>query len=139
MIIQSEIKVKKNYVEKYYTVNSDMFSRVTGSQLESSISGLSTPDLRDLMISFLITNSMIFSILAKELEAADDDEMESFRKQFMSNRILMSFSSIPGLSIERLTGIFRSFTAEEEKNLTEQVEEYMLFVLAFQSIKQKKS
>ncbi len=106
--------------------------------MKSSISGLSTPDLRDLMVSFLVTNSMIMNILAEEVEAASDNEIESFREKFIENRILMSLSSLPGSSIERFAGTFNSFLTEEEKNLEEQVEEYMLFVLAFPSIRFRK-
>ncbi len=131
IILKPRIKVKKNYVEKYYELNLKIFDSVKTSQMMGAISRAPASDLRELIISFLFMNSLLSNIFAEQIRTAADDEIENYRRKILDGTILMSYSTLSDSSMQTFSKYFNRFIdVLENKKKTSEKEEHALVVLS---------
>ncbi|MCL4343572.1 MAG: winged helix-turn-helix domain-containing protein [Thaumarchaeota archaeon] len=131
VILKPRIKVKKNYVEKYYELNLKIFDSVKTSHMMKAIGRAPASDLRELMISFLFMNSLLSGVFAEQIKMASDDEVESYRQKILDESILMSYSTLSVNEIKTFSKYFDQFINQlENKEKTNEKEEHMLVVLS---------
>ncbi|MGC8661987.1 MAG: winged helix-turn-helix domain-containing protein [Nitrososphaeria archaeon] len=131
IILKPRIKVKKNYVEKYYELNLKIFDSVKTSQMMGAISRAPASDLRELIISFLFMNSLLSNIFAEQIRTAADDEIENYRRKILDGSILMSYSTLSDSSMQTFSKYFNRFIGVlENKKKTSEKEEHALVVLS---------
>ncbi|MHB1707996.1 MAG: ArsR/SmtB family transcription factor [Thermoplasmataceae archaeon] len=103
-----EVKVTKNYVEKFYTINEEAFSEVSSEEWKERMLSLSTDDLRDLVVSFLLTQSVILKIMAEELNMSNDLALENIRELFKQGLLFLSYSKLSNGSYTRIASILKT-------------------------------
>ncbi|MGC8572273.1 MAG: ArsR family transcriptional regulator [Candidatus Micrarchaeia archaeon] len=128
-----ETKVVKNYVEKFYKLNVDLLNQIKSKDLLNEISKLSTKDIRELIISFLLANSMIFNIIAEETNMMDDKEIEKLREKGIKNMVILSFSTISDESLKKFSNFYFKYIDEVENNefYNTEKDENLLIIFSF--------
>ena len=53
-----DIVVRKNYVEKYYSLNDSAFNQTTAGEMNEEFKKMSPDKLRNLMATFLLSQSL---------------------------------------------------------------------------------
>ncbi|OWP57500.1 MAG: hypothetical protein B2I17_00330 [Thermoplasmatales archaeon B_DKE] len=89
-----DIRVSKNYVEKFYTINEEAFSGVPQEKLIDVITSLSSDDFRDVTVSFLLTQSVILKIIAEEISMSDDQSIGKMKELIKQNKVFLSYSRL---------------------------------------------
>lgn len=115
LILKPRVRVTKNYVEKYYELNLKIFDSVKSRHIIDAISRAYTSDLRELMISFLLMNSLLSNVFVEQIKMASDPEMESYRQRILDGYILMSFSTLSDSSMKLFSKYYEQFTNKIEK------------------------
>ncbi|MGC8558316.1 MAG: winged helix-turn-helix domain-containing protein [Nitrososphaeria archaeon] len=115
LILKPTVRVTKNYVEKYYGLNLKIFDSVKSRHVIDAISKAHTSDLRELMISFLLMNSLLSNVFVEQIKMASDSEMESYRQRILDGYILMSFSTLSDSSMELFSKYYKQFIDKIEK------------------------
>jgi DNA-binding transcriptional ArsR family regulator len=115
LILKPKVKVTKNYVEKYYELNLKIFDSVKSRHIIDAINMVSISDLRELMISFLLMNSLLSNVFVEQIKMASDTEMESYRQRIIDGYILMSFSTLSDSSMKLFSKYYKQFTDKIEK------------------------
>jgi DNA-binding transcriptional ArsR family regulator len=75
-----EVIPRKNYVEKFYRLNEDMFKAEEIKEWEKPILSATTEEIKETVSSILMGYSMILSLIADRIAASGDDDTESLRK-----------------------------------------------------------
>lgn len=131
VILKPHIKVKKNYVEKYYELNLKIFDSVKTSNMMDAISRAHVSDLRELIISFLFMNSLLSNVFAEQIRMAAEDEIENYRKKILNGSIVMSYSTLSDSEIETFSKYFNQFVdIIENREKTGEKEGHALIVLS---------
>ena len=132
-----EVKVTKNYVEKFYTINEQAFSEVSAEEWKERMLLLSTDDLRDLVVSFLLTQSVIMKIMAEEFNMSGDPAMENFREIFKRGFLFLSYSKLSNDSYIKAASILKtveSTLSESEKQDSTKNPKNMLLIVGIPSL-----
>jgi len=122
VILKPMVKVTRNYVEKYYELNMKIFDSVKSRHIIDAISRIPISDLRELMISFLLMNSLLSSVFVEQVKMATDSEMEVYRQRILDGYILMSFSTLSDSSMKLFSKYYKQFTDAVEKNISSKKE-----------------
>jgi DNA-binding transcriptional ArsR family regulator len=90
IVMEPEIKPKKNYVEKYYRLNEDYFA-FHDSNIGEKAKELPADQYRELIASFLMAQSLNMNIMASSIENMPDSKL----KELMSSakKMLMSYGT----------------------------------------------
>ena len=91
IVNEPEIRPKKNYVEKYYSLNKDYFA-FQDEKIDNEIKGLPDTEFRETLASFLTAQSLNISILASSVENMALEEIREIRNQHEPN--IMSYGTI---------------------------------------------
>ena len=75
-----EVIPRKNYVEKFYRLNEEMFKAEEIKEWEKPILSATTEEIKETVSSILMGYSMILSLIADRIAASGDDDTESLRK-----------------------------------------------------------
>lgn len=75
-----EVIPRKNYVEKFYRLNEDMFKAEEIKEWEKPILSATTEEIKETVSSILMGYSMILSLIADRIAASGDDDTENLRK-----------------------------------------------------------
>ena len=75
-----EVIPRKNYVEKFYRLNEELFKAEEIKEWEKPILSATTEEIKETVSSILMGYSMILSLIADRIAASGDDETESLRK-----------------------------------------------------------
>ncbi len=137
IVLEPEIKVKKNYVEKYYRLNNSFFD-LDEFEMENEIVKLSNDDFRNLLKSFFLAQSMNLSILAEEIDNVSDENISKIKTIGGKNKILMSYGSVSDRFSTELLKIYKDFIKkydEESKNNKNEKELNTFMFLMFPNIK----
>ncbi|MGC8608950.1 MAG: helix-turn-helix domain-containing protein [Thermoplasmata archaeon] len=137
IIVQSGIKAEKNYVEKYYMLNVDLFEKIKNKDLMNTISKMNDSDMKELLISVLTTNSMMLNILAEDLKMATDTEFQKYRHEFENDSLIMSFSSVSSEVMKKFSRIYYNFVEDLENTTETEPEDHLLFIIGFPSIRKE--
>lgn len=87
-----EIIPKKNYVEKYYTLNAELFGAVQWDELESHFASMSNEEVRELLRGFLIGQAFNLQMLAERVRVASDGQIEKFKEAMLKQDAFMAYS-----------------------------------------------
>ncbi|CAC11331.1 conserved hypothetical protein [Thermoplasma acidophilum] len=133
VITQVKTETNRNYVEKYYYINEDLFASVGSEDLKNALMVMDDEDLRNLMVSFLATASAIFSIMAEQVAMATPGEMNIYREEIRDDLIIMSFSSLSRETMAKYAEMNESFLKEVEDSSNHSREDHFLYVVGFPS------
>ncbi len=94
ILTKPEIRAEKNYVEKYYDINRDLFENLVPENWMDAIRKMNLEDMRGLLGSFLLTQSLVLKILAEEINLATDEQMEQYRRLVQEDRLIFGYSRL---------------------------------------------
>ncbi len=148
-----EIVVRKNYVEKYYSLNESAFNENAGCEMAEEFKKMSPDKFRNLVATFLLSQSLNLKVIAQEILNVSDEDVKRTVEDGMNSNLKLSFSSLSDRSyskgIEYLKpfidyiGNPENFNLKDEKEKTED-EHNMILVMAIpayllKSLKSRKS
>ncbi|WP_292319379.1 winged helix-turn-helix domain-containing protein [Caldisphaera sp.] len=131
IILISRVQITKNYVEKYYKINEELFNKVKRINLMEKIKETNENDFRELMISFLVMNSFISNVFIQELKIASSEELNSYKEKFLNGLITVYFSTLNEEEAKDFNKIFYTFMdkIEKEENLKDETNLLLTIVL----------
>ncbi len=95
MVSEPEVQVKKNYVEKYYRLNTLAFRAIDPFELQKRLNqGAGPSEYKDLLESFFICFSLYFKIYAHVMSESSREQLEEVSKELKEERILLSALSL---------------------------------------------
>ncbi|WP_297214925.1 winged helix-turn-helix domain-containing protein [Thermoplasma sp.] len=139
VIVQSKTEVKKNYVEKYYSINESLFASVKSEDLRKAITIMDDESFRNLLISFLTTASAMMSIAAEQISIATEDDMRNYREEINGDHMIMSFASLSKENMAKYSKMHAEFMSRIENENDHSLEDHFLYVIGFPSIPNKGS
>lgn len=80
LVLEPEVIPKKNYVEKFYRLNEDMFRAEDPKEWEKILLGATNNEIKEVVSSVLMGYSMTLSFIADRIANSDDSEGENLRK-----------------------------------------------------------
>ena len=80
LVLKPEVIPKKNYVEKFYRLNEDMFRAEDPKEWEKILLGATNNEIKEVVSSVLMGYSMTLSFIADRIANSDDSEGENLRK-----------------------------------------------------------
>ncbi|HVP23400.1 MAG TPA: ArsR family transcriptional regulator [Conexivisphaerales archaeon] len=95
LLIGPESRVKKNYVEKYYRLNSELLEGSVGKDWEATLRSAKPEAFRDLLRSLFVSFSMQFRIMAEQLAGADSRMLSRLDKLREKHLFLGVYSVLP--------------------------------------------
>jgi len=128
LVKRPEIMVKKGYIEKYYAINEEAFNSVSDEDLYSTLITADPEKIREIIYSFLTSQSFILNLLAEEFRLADDYHIKKMQELLMKKFLFLSFSKLSDKSfsmvaskekeiLEKLSNSDKNISLEESKNL----------------------
>ncbi len=94
IILGPESVVRKNYVEKYYTLNEAMFAVLDSEKWKNRLKEMKPDQGRSLISSFLLAQSLRLQIMAREVEMADDSAASAISGLLKSERLILSYGRV---------------------------------------------
>ena len=123
IVLEPEIMVKKNYVEKYYRLNNDFFD-FDEFALEKEITKLSNEDFRNLLKSFFLAQSMNLNIIAEEIDGLNDKNINKLKTVESMNKMVTSYGAVSDKFSAELIKIYEEFIKKYDKENKEHKKEY---------------
>ena len=80
LVLEPEVIPKKNYVEKFYRLNEEMFRAEDPKEWEKVLVGASNSEIKEVVSSVLMGYSMTLSFIADRVAKSDDSEGDDLRK-----------------------------------------------------------
>ncbi len=122
-----EIKVKKNYVEKYYYPNTELLDDFSLKQQEELLNKKSPEELRDYLISGINSEILRLKIIARQIEMKSDDELRRRFDSLFFDQVLFSNSWLSRKTYEymvkRIKEIFEEYYKNQETEKKQEVGE----------------
>ncbi|MCL4451363.1 MAG: ArsR family transcriptional regulator [Candidatus Thermoplasmatota archaeon] len=75
-----EVIPRKNYVEKFYRLNDEMFKAEDMKEWEKLLRIANAKEIKETVSSILMGYSMILNFIADRISASEDDDVEHLRK-----------------------------------------------------------
>lgn len=97
---EPEVIPKKNYVEKYYTINMEMVETNDQEGWEAYLKDLNPDEARNMLGSALMAYSMNLKIAAEQIYNASDEDIEKVKDWMYNKKGWVSFSSLGEKSSE---------------------------------------
>jgi DNA-binding Lrp family transcriptional regulator len=111
-----EIKVKKNYVEKYYYPNTELLDDFSLKQQEELLNKKSPEELRDYLISGINSEILRLKIIARQIEMKSDDELRRRFDSLFFDQVLFSNSWLSRKTYEYMVKRIKEIFEEYYKN-----------------------
>ncbi len=127
-----ETRVVKNYVEKFYKLNIDLFLEIKTKDLLSEINKMEVNDLREIIKNFLNASSLVLNTMEEEINFMSIEELSELKENILKNMVILSISSLTEKHSKRFSEIFNNFMNEiesEESNMDK--DENFLIVILF--------
>ncbi|MGC8620231.1 MAG: winged helix-turn-helix domain-containing protein [Thermoplasmata archaeon] len=127
-----ETRVVKNYVEKFYKLNIDLFLEIKTKDLLSEINKIEVNDLREIIKNFLNASSLVLNTMEEEINFMSIEELSELKENILKNMVILSISSLTEKHSKRFSEIFNNFMSEiesEESNMDK--DENFLIVILF--------
>ncbi len=124
IILGPESVVRKNYVEKYYTLNEAMFSVLDTEKWKERLKLMNPSQGKSLISSFLLAQSLRLQIMASEVEMADDGAARAIGDLLESGKIMLSYGRVSDRTYGRLVDMYGKIesmlkeSADEDGNNT---------------------
>ena len=91
IINEPEAVVNRNYVEKYYTLNEPLFQELDSEVWNRRLQSLSEDQSREIVVSFLLSQSMNLQIIAQEIQMYPERSSPKIKELLKGDRIFMSY------------------------------------------------
>lgn len=98
---EPEVIPKKNYVEKYYTVNPEMVGASDEEEWEDYLRDLDDDGIRNMLGSALMGYSMNLKMAAEQIYNASDEDVAKLKDWILTKNGWLSFSSLGEKSSEK--------------------------------------
>jgi DNA-binding HxlR family transcriptional regulator len=102
ILAEPESKVRKNYVEKYYYPNTQIFERFSPEDQEKVLMDKSPVELKEFFLSSLNSQILRLRIIAGEVDMMSGKELERLRDMYFYDQILFSNSWVKKETYERV-------------------------------------
>jgi predicted transcriptional regulator len=114
---EPDIRVKKGYLEKYYSINETAFDTLSESEVNSSLLSQNIDNLREVLFSFLKSQSFLLNLMAEEILSSDDNYMRKVKEMIQKKFYVASFSKLSdesfSLAVSKLQELLESLTQSE--------------------------
>lgn len=87
-----EVVPKKNYVEKFYTLNKSMFDLIQWEELEEHFKKMSAEEVRSLLRAFLLGQSFNLQLIAEKVKHVDSTQILQFKDAMLNQEAFMGYS-----------------------------------------------
>ncbi len=87
------VRPKENYVEKYYSLNSEFFGVIEWENMAERLKSLTTEQIRSVFRSMLISHAFNLHLLAEKLEVADSGTIDKLKGAFIDREALSVYAS----------------------------------------------
>lgn len=134
---EPEVVPKKNYVEKYYTLNVDMI-QFKEEDWEEGFNTLAVDDLRVMLSSALLGYSMDLKFHAERLSKASEEEILKLKEWFNESPYSLLYSTMSAIGTEDAKRLLSKMTKEliegsrnRKKDDSEDVTKLMIVFLPY--------
>ena len=137
---EPESKVRKNYVEKYYYPNTEIFERFSQEDQEKALIDKTPEELKEYLLSALNSQILRLRIIAREIEMMSRKESEKIRDMYFYDQMLFSNSWVKKetyeMVIKHLREIVYKLIDEEDAKTENHTEEdkYNLILIGIPKI-----
>lgn len=137
---EPESKVRKNYVEKYYYPNTEIFERFSPEDQKKALIDKTPEELKEYLISALNSQILRLRIIAREIEMMSRKESEKIRDMYFYDQMLFSNSWVKKetyeMVIKHLREIVYKLIDEEDAKTENHTEEdkYNLILIGIPKI-----
>ena len=137
---EPESKVRKNYVEKYYYPNTEIFERFSQEDQEKALIDKTPEELKEYLLSALNSQILRLRIIAREIEMMSRKESEKIRDMYFYDQMLFSNSWVKKetyeMVIKHLREIVYKMIDEEDAKTENHAEEdkYNLILIGIPKI-----
>ena len=104
-----DVVVRKNYVEKYYSLNDEAFNEKKAGEMNEEFKKMSPDRLRNLMATFLLSQSLNLKVIAQEIMNVPDEDMKRAVEDGTHSHLSLSFSSLSDSSYSRVVEQLKPF------------------------------
>ena len=104
-----DVVVRKNYVEKYYSLNDEAFNEKKAGEMNEEFKKMSPDRLRNLMATFLLSQSLNLKVIAQEIMNVPDEDMKRAVEDGTHSQLSLSFSSLSDSSYSRVVEQLKPF------------------------------
>lgn len=134
ILLKPEVIPKKNYVEKFYSLNPEFFASVDWAEFESQLSTMSADETRAVLKASLASQTFNLAMLTEKLSHATDDSVLKIRDAWAKQEAIILYSlhhrqNYPGVE-GNLKKIVEELQKKPEKELTEEGPVIRLMILA---------
>ena len=91
---EPDIRPKKNYVEKYYSLNTETLGSVTPEGWFDHIASLTLEEFREFISSSLIGQSILLKMVAEKIAKTDESNLRKLKDGFKREAAWLSYSII---------------------------------------------
>jgi len=132
LVIISESRIVKNYIEKYYKLNIPLFDNVRQEKLLKEIDKVDADNIRKMLISYFVSTSILLNVLAENVRKADKSELNKMRNK-LGSTIILSLVTLPKGSLNVFSSMYKEFVRDLEikSNKNPQKEDNILMVVSF--------
>lgn len=110
---EPEVVPKKNYVEKFYRLNQQMFESVDPEEWGKMLRGMKLDDFRGLLSSVLMGYSLVLSMAAERVARSSDDDIKRMMDSMLSEPTWnLSYSVVGSRTANRLRPVLRKLNDE---------------------------
>lgn len=90
LVSEPEVQVKKNYIEKYYHLNTLAFKAIDPFELQRRLNrGANATEYKDLLEAFFTSFSLYFQIYAQQIRNVSSDRLQQIAKELKEERMLL--------------------------------------------------
>jgi DNA-binding transcriptional ArsR family regulator len=116
IVNEPEVVVRRNYVEKFYTLNEPVFRELDSERWKNRLQSLTVDQSREIVVSFLLSQSMNLQIMAQEIQMSSEEVSPKIKQLLQSDRIFMSYGRISDATYNRLLEHEKTLMDIFEKN-----------------------
>lgn len=114
ILLEPESRVKGNYVEKYYRLDSKAIELEDVNDWRKAVVSSGPKEKRDLLYAGLISLSMQFRILAEQVAGMDDKSLERLDDAFKKHRVLLAYGTMDDAKYEVVVRKLVELNREDE-------------------------
>lgn len=109
---EPEVVPRRNYVEKYYTLNEEMLESSDMNLWRQKIEVASLDEIRDLVSSALLGHSMNLKISAEQIKHASESDMKKLKKWLLEKRTWVTYATMRSSRTEAIDSRLSAVTEE---------------------------
>ncbi len=136
IVLPPEVIPRKNYVEKFYRLNEEMFKAEDMREWEELLLSASPKEIKETVSSILMGYSMILNFIADRIAVSGDDDTENLRKWLIEQTpFTLSYTVMTKKTSNRINPILKelwqALSEETEKDDTDDMTMWSRLLLVF--------